>query len=172
MMDRTISIDDFIDDLARHSIHRIHRTAVFMASSSIFTPPSLLHHFKHNKVLHEQVVLLSIKSIDVPSVPEVERVKYQEAGHGFYRVVANYGFMETPNVPAIIEKISRLGIIPDTETVSYYIGRETLIINGHSIMGRWRKQLFAFLSRNSRSALDYFGLPPGRVVELGVQVEL
>lgn len=172
MLERTIPLDQFLEDLARHSVHRIPGTAVFMASSSIMTPPSLLHHFKHNRVLHEQVLLLTIQAVDSPTVPEAERVKQEEIGHGFFRIVANYGFMETPNVPTIIERICLFGTIPAVETVSYYIGRETLIVTDQPGMIHWRKQLFAFLSRNSRSAVDYFGLPPGRVMELGVQVEL
>ncbi len=167
-----IPIETFLKDVAGHGVHRVSGTAVFMASSSKFIPPSLLHHFKHNQVLHERVLLLTIQVMDFPSVDDSERVKFEELGEGFHRVLAYYGFMETPNVPQIMQKALEAGIIPSLYPISYYLGRETLITTGKSKFLRWRKALFAFLSRNSRSAIDYFGIPPGRVVELGVQIEI
>jgi KUP system potassium uptake protein len=143
-----------------------------MASSSQFTPPSLLHHYKHNQVLHERVLLLTIMATDFSSERDDERVRFEELGQGFHRVVASYGFMETPNVRKIMQKAVKAGIIPDLHSISYYLGRETLITSGESKALRWRKGLFVFLSRNSRSAIDYFGIPPDRVVEIGVQVRL
>lgn len=162
----------FLKDVASHNIHRVAGTAVFMASSSQFTPPSLLHQFKHNHVLHERVLLLTIQVTDFPTVAKEERVKFEELGEGFHRVLAYYGFMETPNVLRIMARALAAGIIPSLHPISYYLGRETLIISRKSRALRWRKGLFAFLSRNSRSAIDYFGIPPNRVVELGVQIEI
>ena len=147
-----IPIEMFLKDVASHNVHRVSGTAVFMASSSQFTPPSLLHHFKHNQVLHERVLLLTIQVTDFPSVPDAERVSFEELGEGFHRVLAYYGFMETPNVPQIMQKAFAAGIIPSLHPISYYLGRETLITSGKSKVLRWRKGLFAFLSRNSRSA--------------------
>jgi KUP system potassium uptake protein len=167
-----IPIEMFLKDVAEHNVHRVSGTAVFMASSSQFTPPSLLHHFKHNQVLHERVLLLTIQATDFPSVRDDERVKFEELGEGFHRVLAYYGFMETPNVPKIMKKAFQAGVIPSLHTISYYLGRETLIAIGKSKVMRWRKGLFVFLSRNSRSAIDYFGIPPGRVVEIGVQIQI
>jgi KUP system potassium uptake protein len=167
-----IPFEMFLQDVASHNVHRVSGTAVFMASSSHFTPPSLLHHFKHNQVLHERVLLLTIQVTDFPSVPDAERVSFEDLGEGFHRVLAYYGFMETPNVPQLMQKAFAAGIIPSLHPISYYLGRETLITSRKSKVLRWRKGLFAFLSRNSRSASDYFGIPPNRVVELGVQIEI
>jgi KUP system potassium uptake protein len=167
-----IPIEMFLKDVAGHNVHRVSGTAVFMASSSQFTPPSLLHHYKHNQVLHERVLLLTIQATDFPSVRDDERVKFEELGEGFHRILAYYGFMETPNVPKIMKKAFQAGVIPSLHPISYYLGRETLIATGVSKVLRWRKGLFSFLSRNSRSAIDYFGIPPGRVVEIGVQIQI
>jgi KUP system potassium uptake protein len=172
LFDALIPTEMFLDDVATHNVYRVPGTAVFMASSSQFIPPSLLHHFKHNQVLHERVLLLTIQVTDFPTVPDGERVKFEEIGQGFHRVQAFYGFMETPNVPQIMQKALEAGVIPSLYPISYYLGRETLITTGKSKSMRWRRSLFAFLSRNSRSAIDYFGIPPGRVVELGVQIEI
>jgi KUP system potassium uptake protein len=167
-----LSLDFFIADVSKHGVHRVKGTAVFMASSSNFTPPSLLHHFKHNKVLHEQVIFLTIQPEDIPTILERDRLAFETLGHGFHRVIARYGFMETPNVPRIMSRALQLGLIPQIRPMSYYLGRETLLITGKSKMSRWRLHIFAFLSRNSKSAVEYFGIPPGRVVELGGQIEL
>lgn len=167
-----LSLDIFIEDVSKHGVHRVKGTAVFMASSSNFTPPSLLHHFKHNKVLHEQVIFLTIQPQVVPSILDSERLSFESFGHGFHRIIARYGFMETPNVPRIVNKAFQDEMMPHIRPISYYLGRETLVLTGKSKMSRWRLHIFSFLSRNSKSAVDYFGIPPGRVVELGGQIEL
>ena len=167
-----LSMDTFIADVARRGVHRVKGTAVFMASSSNFTPPSLLHHYKHNKVLHEEVIFLTIQPEDIPVFPETDRLAFESMGQGFYRIIARYGFMETPNVPKIVDRAFRAKMIPHVPPISYYLGRETLLLTGKSKMSRWRLHVFAFLSRNSQSAVSYFGIPPGRVVELGGQIEL
>lgn len=168
----SLPLDAFLKDLEEHPIHRVSGTAVFLASTSRFTPPSLLHHYKHNQILHKEVILLTIMSADVPSVPERDRVEVEKLGSGFSRLIAHYGFMETPNVPHVMERAFGSGLLERHEPISYYLGRETLLPTGDAKMMRWRKSLFAFLSRNSQSATNYFGLPAGQVVELGVQVEL
>lgn len=167
----SVPLDTFLEEVGSHNVHRVQGTAVFLASSSIYTPPSLLHHFKHNQVLHEEVMLLTIIPADVPQVPQNEKIKVLELGQGFYRVLVSSGFMETPNVPQLMDASFQQGLVPRFLPISYYLGRETLILTGKSRMMRWRKHLFAFLSRNSQSATNYFGLPPGQVVELGVQIE-
>jgi KUP system potassium uptake protein len=167
-----LPLDLFLADVAEMKPHRVKGTSVFMASNPEGTPPALLHNFKHNQVLHEQVVLLSIQSAPVPEVPDSQRLTLHDLGHGFYRVEAHYGFVETPNVPEALRKCRELGLIVAPERASYYLGRETLVTTGISKMARWRKTLFAFISRNARPATAYFGLPPNRVVELGAQIEL
>ena len=137
------------------------------------TPPALQHHFTHNQVLHHQVLLLAIVTEDVPVMPMKDVIEVTNLGEGFYEVVAHFGFMQTPKV----EKILRLcrvqaGITYDENRTTYYLGRDILLINGPERMARWRKILFAFLVRNSLSATAYYGIPPNRVVELGMQVSL
>jgi KUP system potassium uptake protein len=162
----------FMEDIARTGPVRVPGTAVFMTISPVGIPPVLLHHYKHNRVFHEQVVLLSIVAVGVPTVPPEERLQLEPMGHGFYRLIAHYGFMETPNVHVIMRGAEGLGLKIIPEMTSYYLGRETLLTTGKSKMRHWRKTLFALMSRNTPTPTTYFGLPPGRVVELGVQVEL
>ncbi|HEX7124846.1 MAG TPA: potassium transporter Kup [Thermodesulfobacteriota bacterium] len=172
MQERTMPMDLLLEDVARRRLPRVPGTAVFMASDPRGAPVALLHHLKHDKVLHEQVVLLSIVPKDVPRVPADERLAIERLGEGFWRVVARYGFMETPNVPEILGRCLGHGLSTDPMTTTFYLSRETLLTHGRSGMMRWRKALFAFLSRNARPATAYFGIPPGRVVELGMQVEI
>ncbi|WP_437579222.1 potassium transporter Kup [Sorangium sp. So ce887] len=166
-----LPLDTFLEDVKRVKPHRVRGTAVFMASSPEGTPPILLHHVKHNQVLHEQVVLLSIQALNVPEVPAERRMTVIPRGEGIYQVTACYGFMQTPNAPSVLEGCKRHGLHIDLGRTSYYLGRETLLTTGSSKMSRWRKWLFAFISRNARPATAYFGLPPNRVVELGMQVD-
>jgi len=123
-------------------------------------------------MLHEKVVLLSVRSVDVPTVPARERLKIEELGQGFYRLLAFYGFMETPNAPRLMRKASHLGLDVDPATLTYFLGRETLTTGGDSKMMRWRKSLFVFMSRNAWTAPAFFGIPSGQVIEIGIQIEL
>jgi KUP system potassium uptake protein len=165
-------ITALLEDLEATKPYRVRGTAVFMSGNADGTPPVLLHHLKHNQVLHRQVVLLSITPVEVPTVPRDEQIEVADLRNGFFRVVWKTGFMETPNVPQILVKAREHGLVAEPSTTSYFLGRETLLTNGKSPMMRWRKALFAFVSRNALSATSYFGLPPGRVVELGMQVDL
>ncbi|MRG95524.1 potassium transporter Kup [Polyangium spumosum] len=167
-----LPLELFLEDVERTKPHRVRGTAVFMASNPNGTPPVLLHHFKHNQVLHEQVVLLSIMNERVPEIPPEARLSVEHKGHGFYRVTARYGFMQTPHVPSLLAACEEHGLSIELGRASYYLGRETLLPTGRSKMWKWRKDLFAFISRNARPATAYFGLPPGRVVELGMQIDL
>ncbi|HEU4406607.1 MAG TPA: potassium transporter Kup [Polyangiaceae bacterium] len=169
---RAMPFGAFLEEVERLRTHRVSGTAVFMSANPGGVPPVLLHHFRHNQVLHEQVVLLSILSERVPFVSPRSRIRVEEAGQNFYRVSARFGFMETPNVPALLEACAIFGLAIDPETVTFYLGRETLLASKARGMAHWRKALFAFVSRNARSATSYFGIPPDRVVELGMQVEL
>jgi KUP system potassium uptake protein len=161
-----------LEDLEATKPHRVRGTAVFMSGNPEGTPPVLLHHLKHNQVLHRQVVLLSIVPSDVPTVAREEQVQLKDLGNGFYRVTWHTGFMETPNVPQILLRAREFGLVCEPSTTSFFLGRETLLTGGGSHMMHWRKVLFALVSRNALSATSYFGLPPGRVVELGMQVDL
>ncbi len=177
MRDAGLPIDLFLADVVRRQPVRIPGTAVFMTSSLGSAPPVMLHHVKHNKVLHERVILVSILTEEVPTVPEAERVVTRDLGAGFHQVVAHYGFMEQPNIPDLLVSLSeRQGVGPRLEVkpleVSYYLGRETLLATGAGRLATWRKKLFIVMSRNSVTASAFFGLPPNRVVELGAQVQL
>ncbi len=165
-------LEAFIDDIELSKPHRVPGTAVFMTSNAEGAPPVLLHHFKHNKVLHRQVILLSISTKHVPEVPREGRVVVREIGCGFFTVGARYGFMQSPDVLEILERCRASGININDRDTSFYLGRETLLTTGRSGMGRWRKWLFSVMSRNARPATAFFGLPPNRVVEMGTQIEM
>ncbi|MFN4151705.1 MAG: KUP/HAK/KT family potassium transporter, partial [Candidatus Sericytochromatia bacterium] len=151
---------------------RVSGTSVFMSVSLTSVPPVLIHHLKHNKVLHENVLFLSIKSLDMPYAKKDKRIELSEMGNGFFRILAYYGFMETPNVPDIIKKAQEQGLKINDKDITYYLGRESLLISNKSKMLGWKKSLFAFMSKNALPATSYFSIPPDRVVELGIQIEL
>jgi KUP system potassium uptake protein len=172
-MEQSLPLDAFMQDVAATRPSRVAGTAVFMTSNPKGAPPVLLHHFKHNKLLHEQVLLLSIATEHVPDVPRGERIEeIKDLGHGFFQVRARYGFMQTPNVLEVMELCGERGLSTRTSDTSYFLGRETLLISDKPGMARWRKMLFAFMSRNARPANAFFQIPPNRVVELGTQIEL
>jgi len=162
----------FLADLAAHKPYRVPGTAIFMTSTPTGVPPVLLHHFKHNKTLHERVVLLSILSEKRPEVPDQERIELTNLEQGFFRVVAHFGFMETPRIQQVLRLCVRKGLSFDMMETTFFLGRETLLSSGRGGMARWRKRLYAFLARNAPTATAFFGIPPNRVVELGTQLEL
>jgi KUP system potassium uptake protein len=167
-----LPVDLFLPDLETSKLPRVPGTAVFLTGDSQGTPHALLHNIKHNKVVHDQTLFLTLATEDVPYVASAERVAVKPLGDGFFRVVARYGFMEVPNVPAVLEDVRGRGVPIDLDRTSYFLGREKLIASGTSGMGRARELLFAFLAHNAYSATSYFRIPPGQVVELGAQVEL
>ncbi|MDP9152331.1 MAG: potassium transporter Kup [Myxococcota bacterium] len=170
---RMLPIDVFLADVAEHSPHRVNGMAVFMSSNASGVPIVLLHHWKHNQVLHKSVVLLSVVSETIPEVASRDRLVVNDLGQGFFQITAHFGFMETPSVPQVMSDAVKYHGLPDaTGRISYFLGRETLLATGDSKMFRWRKSLFAFISRNARSATQYFAIPPDRVVELGMQIDL
>jgi KUP system potassium uptake protein len=171
VMDATLPLDAFLQDLQQHRSTRVPGTAVFLALNPDIAPAALLHNFKHSKVVHEQVVILTIQTRRVPEVPDDERLTLLDRGQGFFQALATYGFMQRPHVPELIELCRARGL-QGAGAESYYLSRETLRSTGRSGLSSWRLALFAFLSRNAHSVTDYFGIPANRVVELGMQVEL
>ena len=177
LVDASIPLETLLKDLGdenpdrRFKPARVPGTAVFLTSESKDAPLVLLHHLKHNKVLHENVILLSIIAAQVPEVPITERVEVTTFPHNFGRIKAKYGFMQTPNVPEILSLATERGIIAKPAETTYYLGRENLIPTGTKPPARWRKRLFIFMQRNARPATEFFGIPPNRVVELGAQME-
>jgi len=165
-------IDYLLNDLAQKKIPRVSGTAVFMSVSPTGTPVTLMHHIKHNHILHENIILLSIQSADVPIVSKSERIKMESLGQGFFRILVRNGFMQTPDVPDILKQAAGFGLNIDPEITSFYLGRENLRTTGESRMMRWRKTLFSFMARNSGNPAEYFKIPVNRVVELGAQIEL
>jgi KUP system potassium uptake protein len=151
---------------------RVPGTAVFMSGSAEGTPIALLHNLKHNKVLHERVIILTAATRDVPYVSEAERVSVQKSDHGFYRVLGYFGFMEEPNVPRLLELCQKEGLDYKPEQTTFFLSRETIIPTRMPGMTIWRERLFAMMSRNAQHATTFFRLPVNRVVELGMQVEL
>jgi KUP system potassium uptake protein len=166
-----LPIDLLLADLENRKTVRVPGLAVFMTREPEGAPVVLLHHLKHNKVLHEQVVLLSILSEEVPEIPDADRITIKKLPQGFYRITARYGFMEGTNVPAILARAKEAGIDNKPLDTTFYLGREQLIPTGPTPLWSWRKKLFVFMSRNSRSATAFYGIPPNRVVELGAQIE-
>lgn len=170
----TLPIDLLLHDLASAALLRVPGTAVFVTENTDGVPNVLLHHVKHCKSLHEHVVLLRVIGERVPIIAPEEQLTVENLGQQFYRLTLRHGFMETVDVPSMIHQAAKAGLIGSgsASAVSYYLGRETLVTSGHATMRKWRKAVFAFLQRNARSATEFFGLPPRRVVELGAQMEI
>jgi KUP system potassium uptake protein len=153
-------------------VHRIRGTAVYLTSSSDGIPPALLHNLKHNQVMHETVLLTTVSVRDVPHVPANKRVQATDLGCGLKRVIINYGFSEDPDIPRALAGARRqLGELPPM-TTSYFLSRQTVRAARSPGMSRWREALFAWMVRNSATAMEFFKLPVNRVVELGSQVEI
>jgi KUP system potassium uptake protein len=172
--EQTLPMDLLLSDIARSRPARVQGTAVIMTRDSEGAPPVLLHHLKHTKVLHDQILLLSIVSRNIPHVEGQARLHVEVLGHGFYRAIAAYGFMETPDIPDLLNQC--LAREPTLEfrplDTTFILARDTILVTGRSGMWRWRKRLFAFMARNNVRATAFFNIPPNRVLELGAQVEL
>ncbi len=171
--ERSPPLSSFLESLARRVSARTPGTSVFLASSATGTPPVLFHHVERLRVLQERVVLLTITTEHIPVAPRAGRVKVEDIAPGVYRVIAKCGFMESPQVPALLTQAIEEGLLPiQMDDVTYYLGRETFIAGAKGKMGPWTESLFAFLNRNAHSAPMYFGVPAEKVVELGVQIDL
>ncbi len=184
----SLPLDLFVPDIAKRKPHRVSGVAVVLSSIPNVAPPVLLHHLKHNKVLHQQVIMMTIVSLEIPQVDDATRVKVSDKGEGFVQIIAEYGFLETPNVAHILALAAEQmpapteGKVPALKLheVTFYLGRETLVIaprkkrkpSDLQLMPAWRARLFSVMTRNAQSAAAYFGLPPNRVVELGAQLQV
>jgi KUP system potassium uptake protein len=172
LMQETMPIDLFISSVAENPPVRVPGTAVFLTSTRGRVPHALLHNLKHNKVLHERVVLLTLVTRDIPRVSRADRLKVSELGCNFKQIEAFYGFMEDQDIPALLEECGRQGIPFDMMDTSFFASRETLIPTVAPGMALWREKLFVSMSKNATKATEYFRIPTNRVVELGTQVEL
>jgi KUP system potassium uptake protein len=168
----SIPVEKFVARVAEGKPTRVPGTAVFMTSDLVHIPFTLLHNLKHNKVLHDRVVFLSVATEDRPFVRDGERLLLEELGKGFYKLQVRYGFKESPNMPRALALCQPLGLKFDLMDTSFFLGHEKLVPGLHSKMYRWRDKLFIWMSRNALSATEFFRLPSNRVVEVGTQVEL
>jgi KUP system potassium uptake protein len=168
----SISVEQFMASVVSTQPHRVEGTAVFLTGNPQGTPRTLLHNFRHNKILHHHNVFLTIVTEEVPFVPDRERAQVQELGPGFYWVKLCYGFSQTPDVPLSLRTCNIPGLDFDPMRTTFFLGRETLLFAPGTAMRPWRKRVFAFLSRNAHDASKYFHIPPNRVIELGIQVQL
>ena len=166
------SVESLIAGVEASPPHRVPGTAVFMSGTTFGTPTSLLHNLKHNKVLHEEVLLLSAQTADVPHITPSRRVTVEKIGPGMHRLLVQHGFMEPPNITEALRTLDLDGWEYREQETTFFLGRETLIPTAKSRMAGWRKKLFVLMSRNARSASTFFSLPPNRIVEMGMQIEL
>jgi KUP system potassium uptake protein len=162
------------EDFVRTTIDvpRVEGRAVFLTADPQIVPSSILHNLKHNRVLHELTVFLTIVSEEVPRVERAEKVEVTDLGEGFSLVEAHFGFYETPSVPYVLALAREKGLDVPLEGVSFFLARERIRTHRKPGLSYWRERLFAFLSRNSLDATTYFGIPPSQVVEIGTQVQL
>ena len=169
---QALPFDSFVASLQPETPPRVSGTAVFMARDPQATPIPLLHNLKHNKVLHDQVILLNVATEEIPEVSRKEQIEVKSFGKGCYRITARYGFMQHPTLPSMLEGMRANGIDLNMMKTTFFLGRESLIASKRPGMALWRERLFATMSRNSLRPTDFFQIPANRVIELGVQVEL
>jgi KUP system potassium uptake protein len=172
LVNSLLPIEDFLKDVAESKPLRVPGTAIFLAGNADGTPAALTHNFKHNRVIHKRVVLLTILIEEIPYVEPERRVAVADLGQEFYRVIGRYGFMEEPDAQAILKLCKPLGLNFREMETTFFLSRETIIPSERRGLARWRKRLFALMARNAQPANAYFRLPPNRVVELGLQVEI
>jgi KUP system potassium uptake protein len=169
---RAIPLSEFIATVESMQPVRVPGTAVFMTAQPTGTPPALAHNLQYNKVLHRHVVVLTVSTAQVPHVPDEDRISVEHIGHDLFNVRVQYGFMEDPDVPQALEQARQRGLVLDADDRTYFLGRETIIVTRRRGMAIWREKLFVVMARNAVRATAFFRLPPERVVELGVQVEM
>lgn len=168
-----IPLDAFLSELKSQNIRRVPGTAVYMSGNRYGTPLALLHNLKHNKVLHEKVVLLTVRTEEVPYLTNPrDRVALENLHEGFWRAQIHFGFMEKPNVPAALDRVKQAGLRFDPMRTTYFIGRETILATRKRGLSSWRGSFFAWMTRNAGDVTSYFCLPPNGVVELGARVEV
>ncbi len=169
---RAFPLEDFVAGVAADPPTRVDGTAVFMTAQPIGTPAALAHNLRYNKILHEHVIVLTAATIPVPYTRPDERLTVQRLGKGVYHTRVQYGFMEDPDIPQALLQIKAMGVPIDLDDVTFFLGRETIVVSDRPGMAKWREKLFVMMARNAVGATAFFKLPPERVVELGVQVEM
>ena len=164
-------LDTLFDRLDHHSPVRLPGTAIFLTAPRLGAPPSLQYLMRHTHALHERVILLTVLIEETPRVPPAQRIEWTPLGHGFDRLLIHYGFMQSPDLPAALAQARRAGLNIDLADTTFFIGRETLVIDRHiSWYRRLRERIYAFMFRNSMRAIDFYKIPPQRAVEIGIWV--
>jgi len=173
LADDAIHIKDFVDSLLAHPPHRVGGTGVFLTPHIDFVPIALLHNLKHNRILHERVILLKLSIWDVPYVAEEDRISVTDLGGNIFLARAVYGFKETPDVRQVMEQLEPyVGGLLELEDTTFFLARDTIIPSDLPGMALWRERLFAWMMQNAAKPSDFFKIPPNRVVELGTKIEI
>ncbi|HXG59676.1 MAG TPA: potassium transporter Kup [Thermoanaerobaculia bacterium] len=172
LKEQAISTEDLLRDLASNRIPRVPGTAIFMTRDVEGIPTTILHNIKHNKVVHQKVVFLTVETEETPHLSPEERFEWRDLGQGVYRLIIRFGFMEDSDIPELLAGLENAPVSFNPMTTSYFLGRETLIPTHRPGMAIWREHLFAWMMRNATSASTFFSLPPNQVIELGAQVEI
>ncbi|MBN2188164.1 MAG: KUP/HAK/KT family potassium transporter [Chitinispirillaceae bacterium] len=166
----SIPVEQFVQEVAAQNLPRIQKAGIFLSGNAICVPRALLHNYKHNGILHARTIIVSVQTEESPYVPSGERCSTTDLGQGIYKIVLRYGFMESPDVPGALTAAAIPDIPRDVNQLSFFLGKESLVLAKSKTMAVWRKQIFLYLARNALSASAFFGLPSNRVVELGVQI--
>jgi KUP system potassium uptake protein len=170
--EQEVPLLEFLARIEAKPPHRVSGYAVFLTASGGGAPPALIYNLEHNRVLHEHVTLFTAETQTVPWVPETQRVRFEDIGYGLYRVVASYGFQESPDIPHALELACEQGLPIDLDAVSYFLNRVIFLPTRGPGMPLWRKRLFGLLSRNATNAASFFRLPSEQVIEIGTRVEI
>jgi len=171
MSEGTLPLRQFLERMER-APDRVAGTAVFLTADASHTPAAFLHNLKHNKVLHERIIMMQVETMDVPRVADANRVEVERLGKGFHTVIARYGFTEQPDVPEALRACRPHGIAYDEMETSFFLGRETLVPSQHSKLGKWRRDWFISLSHSASATKTFFRIPPNRAIELGNQIQI
>ncbi|HJV42547.1 potassium transporter Kup [Caulobacter sp.] len=166
----SVPLIDLMDILRARAPYRAPGTAIFLTSDPDTTPVALMHNLKHNKVLHERNIVLTVRTADTPRVADEDRVKIEKVSDDFKKVIVNYGFMESPNIPKALAVCRKQGLKFDIMATSFFLGRRSIVPSANSGMPLWQDQLYIYLMKNAANPTDFFKIPPGRVVEMGAQV--
>jgi KUP system potassium uptake protein len=169
---RSIPMTDFIEMIGKTPPRRVEGSAIYMTGDTWGVPVPLLHNLKHNKVMHSQIAILTIKTLEVPFVNRKERIQIETLSPQFYRIIANYGFTEIPKIKHILEACRERGMPFPIQETTFVLGRETILPTGDPTLSVWREKIFAFMARNAERPTAFFKIPPNQVIEVGIQVEI
>jgi KUP system potassium uptake protein len=172
LREKRMTLAQFIEQVREKRVYRTEGTAVFMTSDPNGLPVGLFQNFLLNHVVHQQVIIMNVQFEEIPFIPVQNRIQISNLGENFHFVTVHYGFMQTPNIPRIIEMCRFDGVPVNKDDVTYFFGRETIIATDRVGMQKWRERLFILMSRNSQTAMEFFKIPTDKVVEFGIQVEI